>query len=686
MGSDRVVRNVCPRNCPDTCGVLTYVKGGRVVKIEGDPNHPVTRGNLCHKGYQDLSMLYSPDRITYPMRRVGAKGEGRFERITWDVALDVIAKQYQKSIAQFGSESILPYWYSGNLGLITFLIPFRFFNRVGASNLQQAICTAAGEAATSFTQGPLGMDPEDFVNSKLIVVWGSNTTQSNPHFVPIITRAIEKNGAKLIVVDPRRNEIASMAGIHLQPNVGTDAALALGLINVIVRKGLHDVEFIEKHIVGFEQLRESAARYPLDKVARITGIPAADIDRVATLYATVKPAAIRLGYGMQRHTNGGMMVRAICALPALCGHWGKSGGGLGYINIATWFNYNIMNLIHPELRQGQQRTINMTQLGETLVSADPPVKLLHVFNSNPGAMLPQQNKLREGLRREDLFTVVSDLFMTDTAKYADIFLPAVTYFEKMDLNQCYSFLYCQLNQQAVEPLGEAKPDDWVFNQLAQRLGFTEPCFNETQEEMIRGALETDHPFLQGITYERLLNEGAVHLQTPSVPFVPYQDGQFATDSGKVELYSEKMASQGLAPGIDHVPLAESREETPELFRKYPIYLLTGSTALMCNSSYGDQSLVRTVAPVPTIEIHPDDASPRAISDGDWVYVENDRGRTKLLARISESVKPGMAFTPKDYWTKFCPDGTNANFTTPDRLADLGGCSTFQTNLVEIRRV
>ncbi len=685
MADDKVVRNVCPRNCPDSCGIMTYAKDGKIIKIEGDSSHPITQGRLCHKGYQSLSVLYHKDRVLHPMKRVGAKGKGKFEKISWDEALDAIVGKYKEAIAEHGSDSILPYWYSGELGLVHFLNPMRFFGKMGASNLQQVVCSAAGEAACAFTQGPLSMDPEDFVNSKLIIIWGANTTETNPHFWPIIVRAMEQNGAKLIVVDPYRTLTASMAGIHLQPNVGTDTALALGIVNVIISKGLHDSDYIKQNTLGFDELKEKAGQYPLEKVEQITGIPAADIENVATLFATTKPAAIWTGFGMQRHTNGGMMVRSISFLPAVCGQWGKHGGGLGYHNIAHWFNYNIGNLVHPEIFDGEHRTINMNQLGDALLTADPPVKVLHVYNSNPGAMLADQSNLRQGLSRDDLFTVVHDLFITDTADYADIFLPAATFFEKEDIHQNYRFLYCQINQKAIEPLGEAKSGLWVFNQLAERMGFTEACFKETEADVVKGALESDNPFLEGITYERLQKEGAVHLNTPTTPYVIYENGEFGTDSGKIELFSEKMKAEGLDPVAEYVPLQEGPEISPDLFAKYPIYLITGSTSRLCNTTYANTEFFQAIDAVPTLKIHPDDASSRGIAEGDWVVVENDRGSAKLLAMISGAVKPGVAFTVKDYWPKLSPDKKGVNFTTPDFIADMGGGSTYQTNLVEIKK-
>ncbi len=685
MKKDRVVKNVCPRNCPDTCGILTYVKDDKIVKIEGDPSHPITQGRLCHKGYQSLSLLYHKDRILHPMKRIGPKGEGKFEKISWDEALDTIADKFKEAIAEHGSDSILPYWYSGELGLVHFLSPMKFFGKMGASNLQQTVCTATGEAACAFTQGPLGMDPEDFANSKLIIIWGANSTETNPHFWPFITRALEQNGAKLVVIDPVRNMTASLAGIHLQPNVGTDAALALGMMNVIISKDLHDSNFIDKNTIGFDQLKEKVSQYPLKKVEKITGVPAADIEKVATMYAKTKPAAIKVGYGVQRHTNGGMMVRAISFLPAICGQWGSHGGGFCYINIANWFNFNIGNLIHPEIFDGEHRAINMNLIGDALLNADPPVKVLYNFNSNPGAMMSDQNNLRKGLSRDDLFTVVHDLFLTDTADYADIFLPAAHFFEKADIHQSYAFWNCSLNNKAIEPLGEAKSGVWIYNQLAERMGFTEPCFKENEEEIIKGALDSDNPLLEGITYERLQKEGSVHLNTPTTPYVIYENGEYGTDSGKIELFSEKMKAEGLDPVAEHVPLQEGPEVSAELFAKYPIYLLTAATSRLCNTTYANTEFFQSIDAVPTLKINPKDASNRDISEGDWVYIENDRGSAKLMARLSDAVKPGVAVTVKDYWPKLCPDGKSANFTTPEYISDMGGGSAFQTNLIQVRK-
>ncbi len=460
----RIVHGVCPHDCPDTCGMRITVEDGRAVRVEGDPTHPITRGFLCVKVNQYIEHTYSERRVLTPRRRVGPKGSGQFVEIGWDEALDEIAARFGGIAKEYGGEAILPYSYSGTLGLLhNYSMDYRFFYRLGATLLQRTICTAAAVEGNKYTLGSLyGTDPEHFPDAKLIICWGTNPITSNPHLMPSI-KAAQDNGALLVVIDPRRTRTAERADWHIQPNPGSDAALALGLMNVIIAEGLHDEAYVRDHTLGFDELRERAAEYPPERVAALTGLPAEDIVRLARLYATIKPAVIRLQYGMQRHSNGGMLVRVVTCLPAVIGAWRDPAGGL-LMSCSGAFGINFGALQRPDLLGGRQpRSINMIQLGEALLTAqEPPIKALYVYNADPVASTPDSNRVLAGLAREDLFTVVHDPYWTDTARWADIVLPATTQLEHTDLHKAYGNYYIQLNRPAIVPLGASKPNTEVF--------------------------------------------------------------------------------------------------------------------------------------------------------------------------------------------------------------------------------
>ncbi|MDN5362075.1 MAG: hypothetical protein PWP70_1122 [Moorella sp. (in: firmicutes)] len=675
-------RNVCPRNCHDTCGMITEVQDGKVIRITGDPDHPITRGALCLKGATYVRQIYAPDRQLYPLKRVGKKGEGKWQRISWDEALATIADKFKAIIASDGGEAILPYWYSGTLGAVTdYSMNYRFFYRLGASQLEQSVCASAGVKGCQYTFGTTeGMDPEDFVNSKLVISWGVNEQATNVHAFLKYNEAFAK-GAEYVVVNPRRIEGAQMADLFIQPRPGTDAALALGMMNVIIAEGLYDADYVSKYTIGFEQLKTRVAEYPPDKASEITGVPREQIIEFARLYAQTKPAALRVGFGIQRNSNGGMTVRTITCLPALCGQWGRHGGGLLYIN--DQWPWNFTKLFH--FPAPKTRTINMNRLGEALLEAHPPIKALYVYNSNPAGQCPNLNRVFAGLKREDLFTVVHDLFLTDTADYADIFLPATHFLEQWDFHQAYWGWIVEVNEKAVDPAGEARSNDQVFRDLARAMGFNDPCFNDQPEDIIRQALETDSPRFQGITFERLLKEGPLHLNTPEIPFVCFQDGKFPTPSGKIEFYSEQMQKDGFDPLPAYVPPAESKDGSPELYAKYPIVLLTAATKNLLSTQWSNDPRLQEIEPLRSIEINPEDAGQRGIKSGDQVIVKNDRGSVQLVAVVTDTVKPGVAFSPKAPWPKLSPDGKNINFLTADRLADMGHNSTYHTNLVQITK-
>jgi anaerobic selenocysteine-containing dehydrogenase len=618
----RIVHGVCPHDCPDTCGMRVTVEDGRAVRVEGDPTHPITRGFLCVKVNQYVEHVYSERRVLTPRRRVGPKGSGEFVEIGWDEALDEIAARFAAIVAEHGTEAILPYSYSGTLGLLhNYSMDYRFFYRLGASLLQRTICTAAAVEGNKYTLGSYyGTDPEQFPNAKLVICWGTNPVTSNPHLMPFL-KAAQDNGAMLVVIDPRRTRTAERADWHLQPLPGSDAALALGLMHVIIAEGLHDEAYVRDYTLGFDELRERAAEYPPARVAELTGIPAEEIIRLARLYATTKPAVIRLQYGMQRHSNGGMLVRVVTCLPALIGSWRDPSGGL-LMSTSGGFGLNMQALQRPDLLgERRPRSVNMIELGAALTTLhDPPIKALFVYNADPVASTPDTNTVLAGLAREDLFTVVHDTYCTDTARWADIILPATSQLEQLDLHKAYGNYYVQLNTPAIAPLGESKPNTEVFRLLAARMGFTEPCFADTDDDLIEQALDSTHPWMAGITRERLERERWVKLTLPQNgpdgAFVPFATGGFATPSGKVEFYSERLRALGHDPLPTHVPLVESAEVTPALHARYPLTLLTPKAHHFINSTFNDVQTLTRREGRPTIEISPDGrvAIPRAIRD------------------------------------------------------------------------
>jgi anaerobic selenocysteine-containing dehydrogenase len=667
------IKSVCPLNCPDTCGIIATVQEGRVVRTEGDPDHPITRGWLCRKGNRYLERHESPERLLYPMRRVGPKGFGQFERISWDAALDEIVERWQTIIHETGPEAILPYGYSGTLGIIQRAVgERRFLSKLGASELVRSICSEAGHAAMQATLGAShGADPEDLPNARLILIWGYNPAATNPHAMPLIQQA-KRNGATVVLIDPRATETARYADWHIQPYPGTDGALALSLAHVLAAEGLTDDGFLAERTVGWLALKARLADYPPERVSGITRLPAGSIRRLARLYA-----------GMQRHTNGGQAMRCLLTLPALTGQFGQPGGGFIYNN--RYLSWGPELVGHErELRASRKppRTININQIGAALLSAEPPIRSLLVVNGNPAAVAQSQSKLVAGLLRDDLFTVVHEIFPTDTVKYADIVLPATMQLEQTDLHLSYWSLYLRLNLQAVAPSGEARSNLDLYQALARRMGYTEPCLYATPEEIVRELLQTPSPLLDGVTWERLVSEPAVRLTLPARPWVPFADGRFPTASGKVELYSERLAVQGHDPLPGWQPEAESPEASPALFEQYPLKLLTPKEQHFLGSSFANLPRFRQLAGEPSLDLHRDDAEVRGIVDGDVVEVWNERGACRLVARVGESVLPGVAVSEVVHWL----DGRNVNWTTSDYLTDLGANSSYHTNLVEVRPI
>jgi anaerobic selenocysteine-containing dehydrogenase len=683
------IKGTCPHNCPDTCGwVVTLDEAGTPVRIQGDPDHPFTRGWLCAKVNRYLEFVLHPDRLRHPLRRVGPKGEGRFARISWDEALEEITGRWKALIAEHGPEAVLPYSYSGTLGLVQCVTGnMRLWTRMGASGLDRTICSVAGTEAVRVTVGgSLGTDPEDVVHSKLVLLWGTNPASTHPHFIPWIDEA-RKNGAKVYLIDPHRSLTAQRADVHLQPRPGSDAALALGVMHVLFAEGLVDEAWAREHTVGLDPLRRRAAEMPPSRAAELTGVPEGAIYRLARDYGTARPALLHCSPGLQRHSNGGNTIRTLACLPALVGDYGKPGGGLLFSTSGYWL-FPGSAVCPPELLRNsanpRPRTINMNRIGAALLEEEPPVRALYVFNSNPAAVAPNSRRVLKGLSRPDLFTVVHDLFLTDTARYADIVLPSTSQFEHWDLHKAYGHLYVSLNRPAMAPLGEAKSNWEVFQLLAGRMGYTEQCWGQSAEDIIRQSLVEGGPAVHGVTWERLLEEGTCRLNYPR-PHRPFADGRFRTPSGKVELFSQQLAEAGMDPLPGWVPDVESREARPERARQYPLQMVSAASHYFLNSSFGNVPTLRRLHGDPYVEIHPQDAVARGIVEGDWVKVANDRGSFRVRARVGETVAPGAVFTPTVWWSQNSPDGRGANWTTNDELADYAGGATFHGNLVEITK-
>lgn len=687
----RVVYGSCPHDCPDCCALETQVdEQGRAVSVRGRADHPVTRGWLCAKVNRYLERVYHPERLLYPMRRVGEKGSGSFARISWDEALTEIADRWRGIIARDGAQAILPYSYAGTLGLVQGAVTDgRFWNRLGASRLDRTICGAAAEEAVILTVGGrLAPDPQTIPQSKLILIWGSNPASTAPHLMPFLREA-QRNGSKIIVIDPIRTLTARSANLHIQPFPGTDAALALGMMYVLVSEHLHRPDWLAEHTVGWDAFLARIMEFPPARAARICGLAEETIVELAHTYATTTPALLRVTDGINRHTNGGQTVRVLACLPALTGQYGLPGGGLMY-STSDWLRWQREVLAHghdPACPQAP-RTINMNRLGAALTGeADPAISSLYVYNANPVASSPNTGKIVQGLLREDLFTVTHELFLTDTARFADILLPATSQLEQVDLHKPYGQLTLQYNMPAIVPLGEARSNWDVMRGLATAMGFEEAWLHEEADDVIRGVLEAtapSTPALDGITFERLQREGAVELNIPSERKTPFADGIFGTPSGKVEFYSEQAAARGYDPLPTWVPEVEARTGLDQIpTTNDPLPLLSPAAHHFVSSSFGNVETLRTKEGRPALRIHPSDALARRIRSGQWVRVSNERGWCRLIADVTEDVRAGVLATTTVWWPTFSPDQLNVNATTSDRLADFGGGSTFYTNLVRV---
>ena len=664
--------------------MLVTVKDGVAVKVAGDPSHPFTDGSLCTKVTHYPERTYSPDRIRHPLRRTGPKGGGAFRRISWDEALDEIAARL-KALAAEDPQSILPLSYAGTMGMLQYSsMDRRFFHRLGASQLERTLCSSAGKVGVKATLGgSYGMDPERYVDAKLILIWGSNSVASNLHFW---TRAQEakRRGAKLIAIDPYRSLTAEKCTQHIAPLPGTDGALALGMMHVLIKEGLIDRDYISRYTLGFELLEKRIDDHPPEWAAKTCGLAVEEVVQLAREYGTAKPAAIRLNYGMQRHAGGGMAARTIACLPALTGAWRDPAGGI-LLTTADNYHFDHQALERPDLMPvPQPRVINHARIGEALTVAEPPVRAVIVYNNNPVAVCPDSAKVQAGFAREDLFCVVMDSFLTDTADYADIVLPATTQLEHPDIHKSYGHLYVLANNPAIAPVGESLPNAEVFRRLAARMGFAEPCFRDTDDDLARQAIGSGHANLAGIDWETLKAKGWQRLALPH-DFAPFAQGGFHTPSGKCEFHSEWLKAQGHDPLPCYHPPAEGPGSNPALAAKYPLAFLSPPVRNFLNSTFANLPRFRAAEGEPSLEMHSADAAARGIRDGDRVRVFNDRGSQTLRARVNDKPRRGVVVAPSVWWKKHSPDGRNANDLTSQRTADMGGAATFYDCLVEVRR-
>ncbi len=669
-----VVRGACPHDCPDTCALKITVEGGRVIKVAGDPDHPPTHGALCTKVSRYPERSYHPERVLTPLKRTGRKGSGQFTPVSWDEALTDIAARLT-AIAARDPQAILPYSYAGTMGLLQGeSIDRRFFHRLGASLLDRTICsTAGGEALAATYGGKLGMHLEAYADAKLIVIWGSNSIASNLHFWTFAQQA-KRAGAKLICIDPRRTETAEKCHQHLALLPGTDGALALGLMQQLIVNGWLDDDYIARHVDGFEALRDKALAWPPERTAEACGLSVDEVRGLARDYASTRPAAIRLNYGMQRCHGGGNAVRLIAMLPCLTGAWRQQGGGL-LLSASGWFKgfVDAATLQRPDLLAGRpSRTINMVTIGDDLLresSAEfgPKIEAVVVYNSNPVAVAPESPKVVAGFQREDLFTVVLEHFLTDTADHADYVLPATTQLEHLDVHTSYGHTYVVINHPAVAPLGQAKPNTQIFRELAARMGFTEACLFDSDEQLARQAVPS-------IDFDQLSTQGWVKLPLPALPFA---DGGFMTPSGKVVVD---------VPGLgvpDYVPPYESRQSAPALAARYPLAMISPPARHFLNSTFVNVKSLRSIEGEPLVELHPDDAVARGIVDGAMVRVFNDRGSYRCKAAVGARARAGVVNGLGVWWRKLGVDGSNVNELTSQRLTDIGRGPTFYDCLVEV---
>jgi anaerobic selenocysteine-containing dehydrogenase len=688
-----IVKGACPHDCPDTCALETTVevRGGKriAVKVEGAKAHGPTAGVLCTKVNRYLERVYHPDRLLHPLKRVGRKGEGRFERVSWAQAIDEIAARL-KQVAAVDPQRIVPYSYAGTMGLVQGeSMAQRLFHALGASFLDRTICATAGGEALAATLGTrTGIDVENFQDARLIIFWGTNAVASNLHLWSRAQQA-KRRGARLIAIDPYRSLTAEKCHQHIALLPGTDTALALGLMHVLIREDWIDHDYIAQHTLGFGPLANRVMDYTPARVAALCGISAAEVEQLAHDYWHLRPAAIRLNYGMQRCAGGGNAVRAVACLPALAGHWREPAGGLllstsGVFNVDAAALYRPQLLDGPDGRKRQPRTINMSTIGRDLLHADPPIDALIVYNSNPVAVAPQSREVAAGFARDDLFTVVLEQFQTDTADFADYLLPATTQLEHVDVIKPYGHLYMMANDAAIDAPGEALPNTEIFRRLARALGFTDPCFSETDEQIAAQAFRKVGA-TANYDWETARRDGWQRAAVAAT-YAPFAQGGFPTTSGKCEFWSESLAGLGVDPLPGYVPPYEGPVSNPLLAARYPLAMISPPARNFLNSSFVNVQSLRDAEGEPALEIHPADAAARGIADGSTVRVFNDRGELRLRAEVTERARPGVVVALSIWWKKLTPDGRNANELTSQALTDIGRAPTFYDCLVEVAPV
>lgn len=689
----KVVKATCPHDCPDACGmrVTVDVKSGRAVKVEGDPTHPVTRGFLCNKVNNYLDLVYNANRVLYPHRRVGPKGPGgKLVRITWDEALTEIAGRLKGVLAEYGPEAVQPYNYSGTLGMVGFSgMGDRFFNKMGAARLAGTICTAAGRAASlSMTGLAHEANIEDIPKMDVVILWATNLVTTGIHAMPFLDEA-RANGAKIIAIDPRPTRTTAYADWHVQPRPGTDAALALGMLKIIVDRGLHDEEFLRSQTLGWERLvAERLPDYPLDRVAAITGVPEDDIERLAMLYASTKKSFIRLNWGIQRHDNGGAMTRAIRCLPLFTGSM-TTGGGLCVGTGNEMRGVDPQKLQRTDFLGGRTpRTINMIQIGRALEdeTLNPPIKAMFVWNSDPANCVPDTKSARRGLSRADLFTVVHDTFFTDTCDYADIVLPADTTLERTDIVGAYGNFYWGLSQQAIEPLGESVDNSELFRRLAKHMGYDDPCFSQSNESIIRELIDpVFNPLFEGVTYEQLESNGWARANLESARRPGLNSGRWPTPSGKIEIYSEALASAGIDPLPAHHPEKEGQESTDQRIR-FPLQVISAATHHFIGASFQHVPRLQAMMSRQTFEVSEADAESRGIDTGDLCRLWNDRGEVFGHALVVPGMLPGVLGAPKQLQGSKQRNGLNINALVSQDEADMGRGPVFYSTLAQLEKV
>lgn len=703
MGKHTVI-GACPHDCPDTCSMLTTIEDGVALSVRGNPDHPFTRGRLCVKVNNYQQRVYDPNRVLYPMRRSGPKGSGEFEQISWDDALVEIGERWRAIIAEHGPQAILPYSYLGTQGILNGMnVGDPFFNKIGASVAERTFCESGSSTGYKMTVGASeGTDPESFAHSKYIILWACNTLSTNSHHWPFI-EAAKKNGAKVVVIDPMRTKTARLATWHVRIRPGTDGALALGLMNVIIAEDLVDRDYVEKHTIGFEELAERASNYTPGSVSEITGLPAEDIRTLAREYAKSEPAVIRIGVAIERHAGGGQAVRAICCLPALIGSWRHVGGGLLQMPIhACPVNWD--DLTRADLIEGNPQVVNLLQIGSVLAGEQElaaPIKSMFVYNANPMVMVADQEKMAQGLKRDDLFTVVSEHFMTDTAKYADILLPATTQLEQIDIMFSWGQFYLAYNNQAVEPLGEAVSNTELFRRVAKVMGINDSFFYRSDEQMVVDAIAWDDPLMDGVTLEQMKETGFMRLAVGSPDtHAPHRDGNFPTPSGKCEfrsslaeegnfvstLYRQGYGGQQSGEPVDplphYTPPNESVSSTPDLAKSYPLSLVSPKSHSFLNSQYWNFPTQLAHAGGHQVLMNPKDASERSVETGQTVNVFNARGHFDAIVSVTDDVMEGVVIAPVGFWSK--AGGATVHSVTSTILSDLGRAPTYSDCLVEVK--